>query len=186
MKVLFLDVDGVLNGYSKFTGLLYWCFVRLKMMKFVNKHYDIFGVRTHKVRLLSKIIKRTGAKVVISSSWRGGWYQPYEEKKNRQKSLHDKLTKFNIEVIGITPRVSKGDHYSHRESEIKQWITECGETINSFVILDDESYDLQSFVGKELIKTSEVKEGEMIRGSWYENTGLKRKHVNQAIKILNM
>ena len=39
--------------------------------------------------------------------------------------------------------------------------------------------------GKELIQTSSVPRGRMIKGRWYENTGLKRKHVRQAIRMLN-
>lgn len=181
MKVIFLDIDGVLNGYNRFTNIAYWWFKRLHLLKFVHKHYDIFGVRTHKVRLLAKIIKKTGAKVVISSSWRFGWYEPYEKKRGRQKELHDKLHKYNIEVIGITGRVAHGEHTSHRESEIRKWLSEHPE-VKRFIVIDDEQYDLQGFIGKELIKTSAT---DNITGAWYENTGLKRKHVKQAIKILN-
>lgn len=181
MKIIFLDVDGVLNGYSKFTGKLYWCFTKLKLMKFVNKYYDLFGVRTHKVRLLSKIVKKTDAKVVISSSWRYGWSTPYNEKCKRQKSLHDKLDRFNIEVIGVTPR----DRDGIRAHEIKSWVMQYKSMIDSFVILDDEISDLKPFIGKELVQTSDVKLGEMKKGAWYEGTGLKRKHVKQAIEILN-
>lgn len=57
--------------------------------------------------------------------------------------------------------------------------------INSFVILDGESYNLQSFVEKELIKTSKILDGKMICGVAYEDTGIKNKHVKQAIQILN-
>jgi hypothetical protein len=173
-----------LNGYSKFTGIFYWCFRKLRLLKFVHKHYDLFGVRTHKVRLLAKIVRKTGAKVVISSSWRGGWYKPYEEKTGRQKELHDKLHKFNIEVISITGRIEKDGNYSHRESEIRRWLEVFG-PVESFVVLDDESFDLQGFVGKELVQTSMVADGDIIKGAWYENTGLKRKHVKRAIALLN-
>ena len=43
----------------------------------------------------------------------------------------------------------------------------------------------ECFIGKELIHTSSVPRGRMIKGQWFENTGLKRKHVRKAIKILN-
>jgi hypothetical protein len=152
------------------------------MMRILKKHHDIFDVKTRRVKLLSKIIKKTGAKVVLSSSWRHGWYRPYEEKGDRQKTLHDKLLKYNIEVIGITDTVQCGKYFSHRESEIRKWLSEHTDQVNGFVILDDEQSDLQGFIGKELVKTSETED---IKGAWYENTGLKRKHVKQAIKILN-
>ena len=178
MKIIFLDIDGVLNGYSRFTGLCYKVFSKLHLLKFVKRHYDLFGVRTHKVKLLSKIVKKIGAKVVISSSWRGGWFQPYDKKEGRQKELHDKLEKYNITVIGITPRLSSGE----RGLEIKQWLEEYNDIVDSFVILDDEKFDIEQYYQKELVLTS--RDGN-ITGAWYENTGLKRKHIKQAVNILN-
>ena len=58
-------------------------------------------------------------------------------------------------------------------------------TVGDTDVLDDENFDLQCFIGKELIQTSSVSRGRMIKGRWYENTGLKRNHVRQAIKMLN-
>ena len=178
MKIIFLDIDGVLNGYGKFTGFCCKVFSKLHLLKFVKRYHDLFGVSTHKVKLLSEIVKKTGAKVVISSSWRGGWYTPYEEKSDRQKELHDKLSKYNITVIGITPR----DYSGSRGIEIQEYMEYCGYTIDKFVILDDEKFDIVSLFPDNLVLTSY---GGEIRGAWYENTGLKRKHVNLAVKILN-
>lgn len=48
-KVLFLDVDGVLNNYR--TG-------------------GIFTVTKSKLRLLQQIVDRTGCKIILSSTWR--------------------------------------------------------------------------------------------------------------------
>jgi hypothetical protein len=142
----------------------------------------IFEVKERYVKRLSKIVKNTGAKIVMSSSWRHGyWYTPYEEKYYDQKRLHDLLDKYHLDVIDITPSSDNGK----RENEINQWLNQTNLIVDRFVVLDDESYDLQSFVDKELVKTSKVIEGNMIQGLAYEDTGLKRKHVKQAIKILN-
>lgn len=48
-KILFLDVDGVLNNYK--TG-------------------GIFTVTKSKLRLLQQIVERTGCEIVLSSTWR--------------------------------------------------------------------------------------------------------------------
>ena len=48
-KILFLDVDGVLNNYR--TG-------------------GIFTVTKSKLRLLQQIVERTGCEIVLSSTWR--------------------------------------------------------------------------------------------------------------------
>ena len=45
--------------------------------------------------------------------------------------------------------------------------------------------EIRALIKKELIQTSSVSRSRMIKGRWYENTGLKNKHVKQAIKILN-
>ena len=119
---------------------------------------------------------------MMSSSWRlGFWNTPYDEMYDDQKRLYDLLHKYHLEVIDITPSSKSGK----REDEIKQWLNETKLAVDRFVVLDDESFDLQSFVGRELVKTSKVIEGDMIQGLAYEDTGIKRKHIKQAIKILN-
>lgn len=182
MKIIFLDIDGVLNGYNKWTYLIIDISKILRIpTRFMIKALKIFEVKEKYVKRLSKIVKNTGAKIVMSSSWRHGyWNTPYEEMFYDQKRLYDLLHKYNLEVIDITPSSETGK----REDEINQWLNETTLTIDKFVILDDESFDLQSFVGKELVKTSEVAEGGMIQGIAYKDTGLKRKHVNRAIEIL--
>lgn len=52
MKVLFLDIDGVLNGHEKLPGSQY-C-----------------GIRPDCVARLNHVLKETGAKIVVSSAWR--------------------------------------------------------------------------------------------------------------------
>ena len=182
MKIIFLDIDGVLNGYNKWTDFIINISKKLHIpVNFMRETLDIFGIKEKYVKRLSKIVHCTGAKVVMSSSWRNGyWKVPYEEQAEDQKKLTDLLNKYHIEVIDITPSCKSG----RREEEIKKWLNETKFDIESFVILDDESFDLQGFVGKELVKTSAVIEGQMICGAAYEDTGLKRKHVKQAIQIL--
>jgi len=183
IKVVFLDVDGVLNGYNKWTYFVINVSRFLHIpTSFVSRRLKIFEVKEKYVRRLSKIIKSTGSKIVMSSSWRNGyWNVPYKNKYRDQKRLHDLLNKYKLEVIDITPNSKNGV----REDEINQWLKDTKLTVDRFVILDDESYDLQSFVGRELVKTSKVIEGNMIQGLPYEDTGLKRKHVKQSIDILN-
>ena len=59
MKVIFLDVDGVLNSDEYFDRI---------------QNLDIEGIESdidiNKVKLLKKAVDTTGAKVVLSSSWR--------------------------------------------------------------------------------------------------------------------
>lgn len=184
-NIIFLDIDGVLNGYN-FWNLLGWkiaCFLKNKHIKnWYRKVSDPFGVHKTKVKRLSKIVKNTNAKIVMSSSWRGGfWNVPYEEKTDHQKKLTDLLNKYNIEVIDITPKSKTG----RRDEEIISWLSKNEEKVKGFIILDDERFDLECFAESNLIQTSSVKKGDIIKGHWQENTGLKRKHVKRAINYLN-
>ncbi len=141
-----------------------------------------FTIHKEKIKYLSKIVAATDSKVVMSSSWRGGfWNVPYEEKTDNQKLLTDLLNKYNIEVIDITPKSSDG----RRDKEILSWLSKHQNEVDNFVILDDECFDLECFKDTHLVQTSSVKKGKLIMCPWFKNRGLKRKHVRRAIWILN-
>ena len=181
INVIFLDIDGVLNGYN-FWNLLGWDIIsKFKSNRLKSWYRELtepFGVHERKVKRLAKIVHKTDAKVVISSSWRFGLQS--NNLSYAQRKLLDLFDKYDIKIYGYTPR---SESYK-RDEEIKAWLSKHKE-VNKFIILDDENFDLQCFIGKELIQTSSVPKGRMIKGYWYENTGLKNKHVRQAIKILN-
>ena len=70
-KIIFLDIDGVLNGYN-FWSLLGWKLACLSHSEYIKDWYrrvtDTCGIHESKVKRLAKIIKKTDAKVVRSSS----------------------------------------------------------------------------------------------------------------------
>jgi hypothetical protein len=91
-KIIFLDIDGVLNvipqGHDKFGGIFH----------------------PHLVDNLTNIIKQTGADIVISSSWRmNGLIELRAMWKER---------KLPGELVGVTPILYK--HV--RGAEIEQWL----------------------------------------------------------------
>jgi hypothetical protein len=185
MKIIFLDIDGVLNGYNQW-NTLGWNIIRKFNSKKLKKWYrnitDPCGIHESKVKRLAKIVKTTGAKVVLSSSWRFGlWKRPYEELDYDQKKFIDLCKKYNIEIIDITPRLPN----CKRDREIFLWLSKQ-ENIEKFIILDDENTLLPIFNNDErFIQTSSVPIGVMIMGYGDEDTGLKNKHVRQAIRVLN-
>lgn len=185
MKVIFLDIDGVLNGYNQW-NLIGWKivnFLNIKPLKLWYKRItEPFGVHESKVKRLAEIVQETDAVVVMSSSWRFGWWKtPYEEQYYDQKQLTDLFKKYDIDVIDITPDLG------HRGKEIETWLSEHRDSIFSYIILDDENTDMSPF-NKSLrfIQTSTVEDGVMIMGHYYENTGLKKKHIKEAIRLLNI
>lgn len=184
MKIIFLDIDGVLNGYG-FGDYLGWKLVCLFKNKYIKNLYrritDPCGVHESKVKRLSKIIRKTNAKVVMSSSWRHGWWKcPYEDMFSDQKKLTDLFKKYNIEVIDITPNSVNGK----RDAEILQWLSKHEDEVENFIILDDENSFLRAFDNDErFIQTSSATLGQIICGHWRERTGLKRPHIKKQLKF---
>ena len=128
MKVIFLDVDGVLNSDQYFDK---------------TKNLDIQGIEADidikKIELLKKAINETRARVVLSSSWR------YTRNGQQLKEL---LSNYGISV-DTTPFIQ-----NKRGLEIKQWLAE-NQNVEDFVILDDEIFDsYDDELIKKLIKIS--------------------------------
>ena len=128
MKVIFLDVDGVLNSDEYFDKI---------------KNVNICGIESEidveKIKLLKKAVDETGANVVLSSSWR--------YTKNAQY-LKELLLRYGIK-IDSTPLIQ-----NKRGLEIKQWLLNHPE-VEKFVILDDEIFDsYDEDLIKRLIKIS--------------------------------
>ncbi len=84
MKIIFLDIDGVLNH-------MYW----LKKMKGVEGDKKFFDPDC--VRRLNTITDKTGAKIVLSSSWRIG------KTKEQLKEQRDKFVAFAFACAAQLP-----------------------------------------------------------------------------------
>ena len=132
MKVVFLDVDGVLNcRYSKST---------------IN---GCIGIDKSKVKRLKRIAKESGAKIVLISSWKYGWSKREEDKDSFAKYLDSKLKKENIFIYDKTT-----DNEADRGHGIIEWLK--GKRVTSWVVLDDEEFEDYSEYGivGHLVKTS--------------------------------
>lgn len=173
MKVIFLDIDGVLN-----TSLTF------KKREEEHKKTGIWNVEIDEFRVwyLKQIIDSTDAKVVLSSAWKkdfeniDGKIIPIHEK---GKQLLNIFKKYDIELYDI---LKKG-YMLPREDLINIWLNEH-QGVESFVIFDDETTHLQSFIGKGLIKTSILKDGVMLK-NMDDCIGLCEEHIDMAIKRLN-
>ena len=93
MKVIFLDVDGVLNSEKD-----------LLEAKGKSELFD------RPLTLLKELVESTKAKIVVSSTWRIGcsksgrnsWYG-----EEIFKTLTDRLAEYQMEVYDITPVINK-------------------------------------------------------------------------------
>jgi len=165
-SLLFLDFDGVLNS-SPF----------LRAQSKAKVYTETGAIDPSAVAKVNRIIAATGAKVVVSSSWRIG-----RDAKAMQKLLEK--VGFIGEVIGTTPDLmtlsdpndplSKRAYIGHvRGDEIQAWLTDRERLDASgtvFVIIDD--YDDMAHLRHRLVQTS-------------FDTGLTDTDVDRAIAVLN-
>jgi len=109
MKVLFLDIDGVMNNRE----LL------------IEYGHDIIG---HDMLVrLKRIIEATKAEIVLSSTWR---VLP-----NSLKIVKNKLADHGLKLNSCTVEIIGGE----RSTEIQVWLMKNQDKISRFAILDDDS-----------------------------------------------
>jgi HAD domain in Swiss Army Knife RNA repair proteins len=123
MKIIFLDIDGVLNTDRQIR------INNLKQNEGINFDQEAMGN-------LKKIIKKTKARIVITSTWRihqrENGYLWSELIRNFQ------LCNINSKVIiDITPITDMNMRLETRELEISKWLS-TNKNIEKFVILDDQ------------------------------------------------
>lgn len=160
MKVLFLDIDGVINTQRSVSN------PRVQPEGFTANLYGVSKLDPICVARLNKLLEITQASVVISSSWR----LLFDDVKDLAKYLTSEGVVANI--IDKTPRWAKsyipGQMKYGRGLEIQEWLDEHPE-VTKFVILDDDSDMLHLM--PYLVKTS-----------WAE--GLEDHHIEQVVRML--
>lgn len=155
MKVIFLDIDGVLNV--------------------ISQPRDKYGSTFHQhlVDNLEYVIKSTDAKLVISSSWRLSGLDVMQDMW--------KYRNLPGEVIDITPdKYTSFDAFACRGDEINFWLN-IRANVESYVILDDDDDMLDNQIPF-FIQTSGNQDHEDCVDIGY---GLTRICADKAIKILN-
>lgn len=115
MKVIFLDIDGVLN---------------------TNSDREILN---DKLKLLSELVSKTGADVVLSSSWRYGWNQLKLNQPGTRIYRLKQLLKDNDIVIKDTIGLDLT-----KSIQIKNYINT--NMTSNYVVLDDEPIDIANLV----------------------------------------
>lgn len=161
MKVIFLDIDGVLNCSTSKS----FC------------HDDtcgiITGIDSDKVKRLAKIVEATGAEIILSSDWKDGWSKYYTSSKpSHAKYLDNHLyKKGRLTIKDKTPSTNKGSWF--RGEEILTYLR-LHQDIENYVILDDtffEDFDNKNIIDHLIITDYKY--------------GLTDENVKQAIEILN-
>lgn len=172
-KILFLDIDGVLN-YMPDRETLHTLKNSIPYEEF---QHEIYGFSKRLVKFLKMIIDATNCKIVFSTSWR--YFKDHHiEGSDWRKTLADLLGVDQSIFIGNTPDISSGWDMGNvcrrRGTEISTWLncnTEPGKY--KFCVIDDEVVDIISVLPKKNVIHTNMK------------TGLSRDDVDKAIQILN-
>jgi hypothetical protein len=105
MKLIFLDIDGVLNRNG-------------------NRPPNVCEIEENPLSLLSDLIRRSGAEVILTSSWRLTTDEPWREP----------LLRGGVSVADQTARLNG----NNRRREVELYL-ESHAPVESFVILDDQA-----------------------------------------------
>lgn len=169
MKVIFLDVDGVLKEEDYGEEFKDECFARLK-----------------------KIVDATGAEIILSSSWRihywqlaeNGYKPPEhwsEDDSEAFLDLYNHFEKYGLKVAGRTDYTRHSGPPS-RPDEIRRWIVDK-EELESFCIIDDDDFYEWEWLSQFLVITRVRKNTEDRFNIWQRT--LSDADVERAIRILN-
>ena len=169
-KVIFLDVDGVLNSDRTL--------------------YEDISLEDDLILNLKEIVDKTEAKIILSSSWRLST--------EAIAKLMDKLDKFGLAISGMTCDSvdldwlkkykfdttkkyldTKFDYDENKQikithdrgAEIFKWLHDHDDC--AYVILDDEIEDVKPYFNESVIVKTSYK------------TGLTKEDVKKAVQILN-
>ena len=142
MKVIFLDIDGVLNG--------------LEYQMSTTEEPPL--IDASRLAIVKEIIDKSGAKVILSSSWKKAWV--------KNQGLDCVFQNAGIDIYDVTPTLGR------KNAEISAWLNAHAE-IESFVILDDAD-----------IGWGELLPNVIITNPIDEN-GLEEKHIPLALKMLS-
>ncbi len=155
MKVIFLDIDGVLNSRA-YDRKRNW-----------NEQTDIDETR---LPLIKEIVDATEAKIVLSSTWRQHWDKDKSRCDADGRYINETFSKFGLSIFDKTPDLGIT---ALRRDEIDKWLKENGQDIEAYVIIDDYRYGWGE-LSEHFVKTEPN-----------FRLGIEKEHTEQAIRILN-
>ena len=126
MKVIFLDIDGVLN------------------------YHNSAWIDERCLGLVRRIAFETGALAVLSSDWRESILYPERCSEFDNRRVNHLIQDSGLVFAGVTPDL----HTDQRELEVAAWLKTAPEPVESFVILDDLDFGFPQMFPDHFVKTS--------------------------------
>lgn len=120
MKIIFLDIDGVLNSsvYDR------------------QRTSEDGNIDKTRLVLIKALVDKTDAKIVLSSSWRNHWEKNLNDCDDVGKEIISDFGREGLEIYDKTPKVG----CLERSEEIRMWLNDHPD-IDNFVIFDDNGYE---------------------------------------------
>ncbi len=116
-KILFLDVDGVLNTDSMFK----------------TPEMGTYVLCDKRIEMLNAMLEAVGAKVVLSSSWRNSSsHVAFLEERGALKHKHEDW-RTGVEPVDLEARVYLANE---RGREVREWLSRHPE-VTQYAIIDD-------------------------------------------------
>ena len=128
-RVLFLDIDGVLNSN-------FWNGSHQREIS------DGTLIDEEKVKILAPLIKRTNAKIILHSGWRIWFDAELKPLRTEAKRLIDIFAKEGLSIEGVTPdltteEIRRSKKFSLvKAEEILFWL-KTNNDVSGWVVLDD-------------------------------------------------
>ena len=129
VRVIFLDIDGVLNS------------------NFWNENHQAeisegALIDIEKVRLLSKLVKNTDAKIILHSGWKFWFDSSLHPLRKEAEHLKMLFEQESLMIVDVTPdysteEIKKSKKFSLvKASEILAWLDEHKE-VDKWIVIDD-------------------------------------------------
>ncbi len=156
MKILFLDIDGVLNGHE------------------YVEEAQCSQIKPECVKHLNRILSETGCKIVLSSAWRYLVLQKAMTLSGFEVMLRSHGVRCISRLIGTTCfDEDKDDRYTDdRSGQIARYIASFKDPIESYAVVDDGDYGFSKCQGPRFVHTD-------------SKVGLTKEHADRLIEILN-
>lgn len=128
-RIIFLDIDGVLNSN-------FWRDTHHKEIS------DGTLIDAEKVRLLSMLVKKTGARIVLHSGWKYWFDKELKPLRPEAERLRVMLEKEGLSLEDITPDHSTEEIRASKKfslvkaGEILAWLAEQGD-VSGWIVIDD-------------------------------------------------
>ena len=141
MKYIFLDIDGVLNTRKS------W--------------FKMYQLDKTLVSRLAVLVNTTGAKIVLTSSWRKGW--DVENQTPQIKKLLDYFQAVGIFVEDVTPVLNGRG----RDDEINRYL--YFHPCDTYIVIDDDKNEFQNTTNVYFVNA---------------DNGLTEKDIKNLVKLL--